>query len=95
MTTDLSLSTAWPTGLRRFSAVEPHRSTCGTARSWRSWVERLRQKTTTLRMIAGFEPDRRRNWFGGAPSCRSGGIDLPPEQRTIGMVFQSTRCGRI
>ena len=42
-------------------------------------------KTTTIRLIAGFlEPSRGSVWIGGRDVT-----PLPPEQRNIGMVFQS------
>ena len=42
-------------------------------------------KTTTIRLIAGFlEPTRGSVWIGGRDVT-----PLPPEQRNIGMVFQS------
>jgi iron(III) transport system ATP-binding protein len=42
-------------------------------------------KTTTLRIVAGFvRPDAGRVWFDGRDAT-----SLPPEQRGIGMVFQS------
>jgi iron(III) transport system ATP-binding protein len=48
-------------------------------------------KTTTLRMIAGLEtPDDGAITFDGAPVfSRTKRINLPPERRNIGMVFQS------
>src|SRR6266566_5833460 len=48
-------------------------------------------KTTTLRMIAGLEqPTEGDIRFGERVFVSVGqGIDLPPEQRSIGMVFQS------
>jgi iron(III) transport system ATP-binding protein len=48
-------------------------------------------KTTTLRCLAGLEsPDRGRISIGGALALDAArGIDLPPERRDIGMVFQS------
>ncbi|WP_323039008.1 ABC transporter ATP-binding protein [Gemmobacter sp.] len=48
-------------------------------------------KTTTLRCLAGLEsPDRGRISIGGKLALDAGrGIDLPPEKRDIGMVFQS------
>src|SRR6266700_869518 len=48
-------------------------------------------KTTTLRMIAGLEqPTEGDIRFGERVVVSVGqGIDLPPEQRSIGMVFQS------
>jgi iron(III) transport system ATP-binding protein len=48
-------------------------------------------KTTTLRCLAGLEsPDRGRISIGGTLALDAGrGIDLPPEKRDIGMVFQS------
>ena len=48
-------------------------------------------KTTTLRMIAGLEtPDTGAILLGGKPLfSREGGIELPPERRGMGMVFQS------
>jgi len=48
-------------------------------------------KTTTLRCLAGLEsPDRGRITIGGTPTLDvARGLDLPPERRDIGMVFQS------
>jgi ABC-type Fe3+/spermidine/putrescine transport system ATPase subunit len=48
-------------------------------------------KTTTLRMIAGLEtPDTGAISFDGVPVVSvEAGINLPPERRKIGMVFQS------
>jgi ABC-type Fe3+/spermidine/putrescine transport system ATPase subunit len=48
-------------------------------------------KTTTLRMIAGLErPDDGAIFFDGVPVVSTAeGINLPPERRKIGMVFQS------
>jgi iron(III) transport system ATP-binding protein len=48
-------------------------------------------KTTTLRCLAGLEsPDRGRITIGGTLALDAGrGVDLPPEKRDIGMVFQS------
>ena len=48
-------------------------------------------KTTTLRCLAGLEvPDSGRITFGGNPVFdASHGIDLAPDKRSIGMVFQS------
>ena len=48
-------------------------------------------KTTTLRCLAGLEsPDRGRISIGGKLALDAArGIDLPPEKRDIGMVFQS------
>jgi ABC-type Fe3+/spermidine/putrescine transport system ATPase subunit len=48
-------------------------------------------KTTTLRMIAGLEmPDEGAIWFDGVPVVSvEQRINLPPERRNIGMVFQS------
>jgi ABC-type Fe3+/spermidine/putrescine transport system ATPase subunit len=48
-------------------------------------------KTTTLRCVAGFEsPDRGRITLDGAPVCNAEtGLDLAPERRQFGMVFQS------
>jgi iron(III) transport system ATP-binding protein len=48
-------------------------------------------KTTTLRCIAGLEqPDGGRITVGGRTLCDvEGGILVPPEQRNIGMMFQS------
>ena len=48
-------------------------------------------KSTTLRMIAGLErPDAGAIHIDGAPVVSvAEGIDLPPERRNIGMVFQS------
>lgn len=46
-------------------------------------------KTTTLRCIAGLEPpDAGEIWINGNPVV-GGGRWVPPEQRNIGMVFQS------
>jgi iron(III) transport system ATP-binding protein len=46
-------------------------------------------KTTALRMIAGLErPDSGEIRIGGQPVFGSG-VDLPPEARGVGMVFQS------
>ena len=48
-------------------------------------------KTTTLRCLAGLEvPDAGRITFGGRTVFDSAaGVDLPPDKRNIGMVFQS------
>jgi iron(III) transport system ATP-binding protein len=48
-------------------------------------------KTTTLRMIAGFEDlSRGEIWLGDKPvSIKSKNLYLPPEDRGLGMVFQS------
>ena len=48
-------------------------------------------KTTTLRCIAGFEsPDQGRITLDGADVCNvATGVDVPPERRQFGMVFQS------
>ena len=48
-------------------------------------------KTTTLRMIAGLEaPDEGAIWFDGVPVVSvAKRLNLPPERRNIGMVFQS------
>jgi iron(III) transport system ATP-binding protein len=48
-------------------------------------------KTTTLRLVAGFSPpDRGRIEIGGRTVADAErGLSLPPEQRDIGMVFQS------
>jgi len=48
-------------------------------------------KTTTLRMIAGLEmPDAGEISFDGVPVLSvEAGINVPPERRKIGMVFQS------
>ena len=48
-------------------------------------------KTTTLRMIAGLEtPDAGAIHIDGVPVVSvDGRINLPPERRKIGMVFQS------
>ena len=48
-------------------------------------------KTTTLRMVAGLErPTAGEIRFGDRPFVSiDQGLDLPPEQRNIGMVFQS------
>ena len=45
-------------------------------------------KTTALRMIAGFEtPDRGTIAIGGRPAAGLG-VNVPPEKRRVGMVFQ-------
>lgn len=45
-------------------------------------------KTTTLRLIAGFEtPDRGTIRIGGR-IVQSGDVELPPEERRVGFVFQ-------
>ena len=45
-------------------------------------------KTTALRVIAGFErPDAGRVWVGGTPVAGPG-LQVPPERRRVGMVFQ-------
>jgi len=48
-------------------------------------------KTTTLRMIAGFEDlSEGEIWLGDRPvSNKSKGLYVPPENRGLGMVFQS------
>ena len=48
-------------------------------------------KSTTLRMVAGLEePDEGSIYFGGkAVVVTEEGINLPPEKRNVGMVFQS------
>lgn len=48
-------------------------------------------KTTLLRCVAGLEtPDTGRIELNGKPVfCAQGGVDVPPERRQIGMVFQS------
>ena len=48
-------------------------------------------KTTTLRMVAGLEkPDAGAIRFDGRPVVSiADGVNLPPEKRNIGMVFQS------
>ena len=48
-------------------------------------------KTTTLRMVAGLEsPDAGDIFFGEeAVVMTSGGLNLPPNKRNVGMVFQS------
>lgn len=46
-------------------------------------------KTTLLRLIAGFErPDRGRILFNGRAMSDAGAV-VPPEQRNVGVVFQS------
>jgi molybdate transport system ATP-binding protein len=47
-------------------------------------------KTTTLRAISGLiRPDRGRIALGGRPWLDTdGGVDLPPERRRVGLVFQ-------
>lgn len=48
-------------------------------------------KTTTLRCVAGFEsPDEGRITLDGVDVCNAAsGLDIPPERRKFGMVFQS------
>jgi len=48
-------------------------------------------KSTILRCIAGLEkPDGGEIWIDGAPVLSAGrNIDVPPNQRHVGMVFQS------
>lgn len=48
-------------------------------------------KTTTLRCVAGFEsPDEGRITLDGVDVCNAAiGLDVPPERRQFGMVFQS------
>jgi iron(III) transport system ATP-binding protein len=48
-------------------------------------------KTTVLRMLAGFlEPNAGEIFLAGQPLfSRARGVNVPPEQRQIGMVFQS------
>ena len=46
-------------------------------------------KTTTLRMIAGLERPNAGRILAGDRALVDGTIDLPPEQRDLGMVFQS------
>jgi iron(III) transport system ATP-binding protein len=46
-------------------------------------------KTTTLRLIAGFEaPDAGQITIGGRLVAEAGGVAVPPEQRSVGVVFQ-------
>jgi iron(III) transport system ATP-binding protein len=46
-------------------------------------------KTTTLRLIAGFEtPDAGRIAIGGRVVAEAGGAAVPPEERSVGVVFQ-------
>jgi iron(III) transport system ATP-binding protein len=46
-------------------------------------------KTTTLRLIAGFEaPDAGEIAIGGRVVARAGAGGVPPEQRSVGVVFQ-------
>jgi iron(III) transport system ATP-binding protein len=46
-------------------------------------------KTTTLRLIAGFEtPDAGRITIGGRVVAEAGAADVPPEERSVGVVFQ-------
>jgi iron(III) transport system ATP-binding protein len=46
-------------------------------------------KTTTLRLIAGFEaPEEGRITIGGRVVAEAGSIDVPPEERGVGVVFQ-------
>ncbi|MDR7483145.1 MAG: ABC transporter ATP-binding protein [Armatimonadota bacterium] len=45
-------------------------------------------KTTVLRLVAGFErPDAGEVWIAGRPVA-GGGVWVPPEARSVGMVFQ-------
>jgi iron(III) transport system ATP-binding protein len=47
-------------------------------------------KTTLLRLLAGFEtPDRGAISIGTREVARAGAMTVPPEQRGVGMVFQS------
>jgi iron(III) transport system ATP-binding protein len=46
-------------------------------------------KTTTLRLIAGFEvPDAGMIAIAGRPVTRAGDSGVPPEERSVGVVFQ-------
>jgi len=46
-------------------------------------------KTTALRLLAGFDaPDRGQVEIAGVPAAAQGKILLPPESRSLGMVFQ-------
>jgi len=46
-------------------------------------------KTTTLRLIAGFEaPDDGEITINGRLVARAGGVAVPPEERSVGVVFQ-------
>jgi iron(III) transport system ATP-binding protein len=46
-------------------------------------------KTTTLRLIAGFEvPDAGEIAIGGRVVARAGHAGVPPEERSVGVVFQ-------
>jgi iron(III) transport system ATP-binding protein len=46
-------------------------------------------KTTTLRLIAGLEaPDAGQIAIGGRVVARAGGRGVPPEERSVGVVFQ-------
>jgi len=46
-------------------------------------------KTTTLRLIAGFEaPDAGQIAIGGRVVARAGHVGVPPEERSVGVVFQ-------
>ncbi len=46
-------------------------------------------KTTALRLLPGFEvPDRGQVEIAGVPAAAEGRILLPPEARSLGMVFQ-------
>jgi iron(III) transport system ATP-binding protein len=46
-------------------------------------------KTTTLRLIAGFEtPDAGQIAIGGRVVARAGQAGVPPEERSVGVVFQ-------
>ena len=52
-------------------------------------------KTTTLRLLAGFEaPDAGKIEISGRVVADRGRV-LPPEQRRVGMVFQTTRSSPI
>ncbi|MEW5960734.1 MAG: ABC transporter ATP-binding protein [Chloroflexota bacterium] len=45
-------------------------------------------KTTTLRLLAGFEPPDRGEIEIGGRLVNASGLHVPPEQRSVGMVFQ-------
>ena len=45
-------------------------------------------KTTTLRLIAGFETTDTGTVEVGEQKVAGNGVNLPPEQRRVGMVFQ-------
>lgn len=45
-------------------------------------------KTTTLRLLAGFEPPDRGEIEIGGRLVNGPGLHVPPEQRSVGMVFQ-------